>query len=71
MEIWIVYSLVIVFLVAFPLLVLSFAQQPDVSSQIQRNTTDTAKINAIAYGLVVAFFVLFSLLAFAINKGKS
>jgi hypothetical protein len=71
MSIWIIYSLVIVFLLAFPLLVLAFVRSPEASVQASSNDTNTARSNGIAYGLLLAFFVLFALLTFALQRGKS
>jgi Na+-driven multidrug efflux pump len=71
MSIWIIYSLVIVFLLAFPLLVLAFVRSPEASAQMGSNDTNTAKSNGIAYGLLLAFFVFFTLLTFALQRGKS
>jgi hypothetical protein len=71
MSIWIIYSLIIVFLLAFPLLVLAFVRSPDVSAPAGSNDTNTTKSNGIAYGLLFAFFVFFALLTFALQRGKS
>jgi hypothetical protein len=70
MSVWIIYSLVIVFLLAFPLLVLVFARSPEASVQASSNDTNTAKSNGIAYALLLAFFVLFALLTLVLQRGK-
>jgi hypothetical protein len=71
MSILIIYSLVIVFLLAFPLLVLAFVRSPEVSAQKQLENTSKAQVDKVSYGLILAFFVFFSLLTFAIHRGKS
>ena len=70
MSIWIIYSLVIVFLLAFPFLVLTFVRPSETSGQTESNDTNTAKSNGIAYGLLLAFFVFFALLTFTLQRGK-
>lgn len=71
MSIWILYGLVIIFLVAFPLLVLAFVQAPEVSTQAQPGGISTMRVEKVSYGLVLAFFVLFALLTFAIHRNNS
>ena len=71
MSILIIYSLIIVFLLAFPLLVLVFVRSPEGSALARPSDTNTARSNGIAYGLLLAFFVFFALLTFAIRRGKS
>jgi hypothetical protein len=70
MSIWILYGLVIVFLLAFPLLVLASVQSPKASVQEQKDSASTAHIDKVSYGLALAFLVLFSLLTFAIQRRK-
>jgi hypothetical protein len=70
MSVWIIYGLVIIFLLAFPLLVLAFVRSPEASVQASSNDTNTARSNGIAYGLLLAFFVLFALLTFVLQRGK-
>jgi len=71
MSILIIYSLVIVFLLAFPLLVLVFVQSPEVATQKQLENTSKGHVDKVSYGLILAFFVLFALLTFALHRGKS
>ncbi len=70
MSIWILYGLVIIFLLAFPLLVLAFVRSPEVPAQEQKDSKSTTHIDKVSYGLMLAFFVLFSLLTFAIQRRK-
>jgi hypothetical protein len=71
MSVWIIYSLVIVFLLAFPLLVLTFVRSSETSAQKQQNNASTVYVDKVSYGLVLAFFVFFSLLTLAIHRSKS
>ena len=71
MSIWIIYGLVIVFLLAFPLFVLAFVQGPEASIQAQQSSISTARVEKVSYGLMLAFFVLFALLTFVIRRNNS
>ena len=71
MSIWILYSLVIIFLLAFPLLVLTSVQAPEESAPMKQNNTNTIKSAGIAYVLILTFFVFLALLTFVIQRGKS
>jgi hypothetical protein len=71
MSIWILYGLVIIFLLAFPLLVLALVQAPESSTEKQKESSSMTHIDKVSYGLALAFFVLFSLLTFAIHRSKS
>ncbi|MBA2395850.1 MAG: hypothetical protein H0V70_24240 [Ktedonobacteraceae bacterium] len=71
MSIWIIYGLVIVFLLAFPLFVLAFVQAPEASTQVQQGNVSTARVDKLSYGLVLAFFVLFALLTFVVRRNNS
>ena len=70
MSTWILYGLVIIFLLAFPLLVLAFVQSPEASTQEQKDSASSTHIDKVSYGLALAFFVFFSLLTFAIQRRK-
>jgi hypothetical protein len=71
MSIWIIYGLVIIFLVAFPLLVLAFVQAPEASTQVEQSNISTMQVEKVSYGLVLAFFVLFALLTFVVRRNNS
>ena len=68
MDALILYALVLLFLVAFTLLVFVFVQKPEVSVQVQQNST-SAHGDRVSYGVVVAVFVFFVLLTFIIRRG--
>ena len=64
------YGLVIIFLLAFPLFVLAFVQSPEGAAQEQKDNVSAARIDKVSYGLVLAFFVIFSLLTFVVQRKK-
>jgi phosphate starvation-inducible membrane PsiE len=70
MDALILYALVLLFLVAFTLLVFVFVQKPAISVQAQHNST-SAHGDRVSYGLILAFFVFFSVLTFLVRRGKS
>ncbi len=69
MDALILYGLVLLFLVAFTLLVFLFVGQSEVSSPAQQNSTSMHG-NLVSYGLVAAVFVFFVLLTFLVRRGK-
>jgi hypothetical protein len=70
MSIWIIYGLVIVFLLAFPLLVLALVQSPGASAQKQPGSSSTA-LGKVSYGAVATLLVLFVVLTFAVHRNKA
>jgi 1,4-dihydroxy-2-naphthoate octaprenyltransferase len=68
MEVLILYGLVIIFFLLFPLLVVLFAREMEPSLQHERNSTTSKGSDMASYGLLGALFALLLVLTFFTHR---
>jgi archaellum biogenesis protein FlaJ (TadC family) len=64
MEVLILYGLLIIFFLLFPLLVVLFAREMEPSLQHERNNKTSTSANMASYGLLGTLFALLVVLTF-------
>ncbi len=68
MEVLILYGLLIIFFLLFPLLVVLFAREMEPSLQARGSDKTSTSIDVASYGLMGALFALLAVLTFFTHK---